>query len=163
MQEFWKDVIGYEGLYCVSNLGRVKSLKFGKERFLKTYSDGVGYLTVSLCKNGMTKQKNVHQLVAIAFLEHTPNGRESIIDHIDNNKLNNQANNLQVVSVWKNRVKDIDKTKTTSKYTGVHWCKRCEKWIAQIRVNKKKVRLGSFNCEYSAHLAYQKELEQTKK
>ena len=54
MEEF-RDIKGYEGVYQVSNLGNVKSLKYGKERILKTTMDGVGYLKVMLYKDGLIK------------------------------------------------------------------------------------------------------------
>ncbi len=93
MQEIWKDIIGYENLYKVSNLGRVKSLHNGKERILKQAFDGWGYLIVSLCKNGINKTPKVHRLVAEAFIPN-PN-KLSQINHIDEDKTNNCIDNLE--------------------------------------------------------------------
>lgn len=70
--ETWKDVIGYEGYYQVSNLGNVKSLKsYGgtTERVLAPQRNGTGYLKVMLCKDGKHKQFLIHRLVATAFIE----------------------------------------------------------------------------------------------
>ena len=56
MDEIWKDIIGYEGLYMISNYGRVKSLNYrytGKEEILKALKYGTGHLFVRLCKNGV--------------------------------------------------------------------------------------------------------------
>lgn len=67
MQEIWRDIEGYVGCYQVSNLGKVKSLKYGKERIL-TASKGIyGYLIVNLCKDGKQKHYLIHRLVASAF------------------------------------------------------------------------------------------------
>lgn len=99
MQETWKPIKGYEGLYEISNLGRVKSLpKFycnnstlHKERFLKPQNKK-GYYQVALLKNGKPKWISVHRLVAEAFIEKPPYLQ---INHKDGNKLNNRADNLE--------------------------------------------------------------------
>lgn len=100
--EIWKDIKGYEGLYQVSNLGRVKSLArkvikaYGAEHNLKEKlrvinSDNVGYQVVRL-HNGKGKTFKVHRLVAKAFLGE-PNGLE--VNHIDGDKSNNKVENLE--------------------------------------------------------------------
>ncbi len=66
--EKWKDIDGYEGIYKVSSLGRVKSLKNNKIRFLKQRDNTHGYLSVVLCKHGNQKEKKVHKLVSEYFL-----------------------------------------------------------------------------------------------
>ena len=107
MEEF-RDVPGWEGLYQVSNLGNVKSLgndKAKKEKILKQNLVGViskQYFAVEFCVDGKRKTCRVHQLVAMAFLNHIPNGYIGlVVDHIDNNKLNNNLENLQLISVRK--------------------------------------------------------------
>lgn len=62
--EIWKDIIGYEGLYLISNIGRVKRLGFNKERLTKLRLNYKGYYIVGLCKDGKVKTKYIHQLVA---------------------------------------------------------------------------------------------------
>lgn len=99
-KEIWKYIKGYEGLYQVSNFGRVKSIKFGKERILKTFKNTRGYLQVNLCKNGKVKNYKVHRLVAEAFLDNTDNLPE--VNHKDENKLNNNAENLEWCSAKHN-------------------------------------------------------------
>ena len=104
MNEQWKDVSGYEGLYQVSNLGNVKALerevlgKDGKiyhykERILKSFYNDTGYLHVALHKNGKRKTCKVHRLVAQAFIPN-PNNLP-IINHRDENKSNNLYTNLE--------------------------------------------------------------------
>lgn len=96
--EIWKDVIGYEGLYQVSNLGRVKSLPkyhYKNCRILKqTIRKRDGRLSVMLVKSGQkNKRITIHRLVAIAFID---NPHELIeINHIDENPKNNVVENLE--------------------------------------------------------------------
>ena len=94
--EHWKAISLYEGLYEVSDIGRVKSLKFGKERILKPQKDKYGYLQVGLWKDGHKKLQFVHRLVAESFI---PNqlGLETV-NHKDEVKTNNAATNLEWMS-----------------------------------------------------------------
>ena len=96
IMEIWKDVVGYEGLYQVSNMGRVKSLNYGRERILKASDNGSGYLYVALCKKGKYKNFLVHRLVAMVFISNPEN--KPCIDHIDTNKRNNKVENLRWVT-----------------------------------------------------------------
>ena len=96
MTETWKSIAGYEGLYEVSDLGRVKSLKYGKENILKPGKSGMGYRKVGLCKDGNLKQLLVHRLVAEAFIQN-PHGLETI-NHKDEDKTNNTVSNLEWMS-----------------------------------------------------------------
>lgn len=158
-KEIWKSVKGFEGCYEISNKGRVKSLvrkKVLKELILKQTIDGKGYYAVKLSLNGIVKTCRVHKLVAIAFLDHIPDGFKEIIDHKDNNKLNNDSDNLQIISVRKNTSKD--RKGGTSEYVGVSWNKRAKKWIAYIRIRGKLKHLGYFENEIKASERYQKEL-----
>lgn len=105
--EEWRDVVGYEGLYKVSNLGRVKSLKRQSAIFYQkgtpcTYtvkekicrqSIVMGYLVVHLSKNNIKEQCKVHRLVAIAYIENKHNLPQ--VNHLDENKLNNMLDNLE--------------------------------------------------------------------
>ena len=93
MEEIWRDIDGYEGLYQVSNKGRVKSLKWGKERILRPRDNGRGYLRVQLTKENTSKHIRVHRLVARAFIPNPHNLPE--INHIDENKKNNSVENLE--------------------------------------------------------------------
>jgi hypothetical protein len=112
ISEIWKDIKGYEGLYQVSNLGRVKSLKRTvnkkngrkqtiQERFLKPRGNSNGYLRVYLREGGYTgKNFSVHRLVCEAFHENPEN--KPCVNHIDENKANNTASNLEWCTVKEN-------------------------------------------------------------
>ena len=92
MTEIWKDIDGYEGLYQVSNLGRVKSLHHNKEKILKGSYANKGYHLISLSKEGTQKRYLVHRLVATAFI---PNPYKlECVNHKDENPRNNNVNNL---------------------------------------------------------------------
>ena len=103
MEEQWKDIIGYEGLYQISNLGRVKSLKYGKERILKPYENQDGYLEVNLYNDD--KKRNhikIHRLVANAFIPNKDISKTEI-NHKDENKGNNIWTNLE----WTDHITNI--------------------------------------------------------
>lgn len=155
--EIWKTIIGNED-YQVSSLGNVKSLKHGKQRILKGGINSRGYHCVGLCKGGVQKERTVHQLVAIHFLNHLPSGLELIIDHIDGNKKNNRLDNLQIVTNRFNASKGYISKETSSYYTGVSRHKLRNKWRARIYINGKDKHLGLFETELEASQAYQKAL-----
>ena len=98
-QEIWKDVKNYEGLYQISNLGRVKSMSkfagfsYRKERILKTSLDKDGYVKVTLCKNNRTRFLSIHRLLAECFIPNSNNYPQ--INHKDENKQNNDLSNLE--------------------------------------------------------------------
>lgn len=92
-QEIWLPVKDYEGLYEDSNMGRVKSLKFGKERVLRAAKQSNGYLFVTLCKDGKKKNHLVHRLVATSFIPNPHNLPQ--VNHKDYNPLNNRVENLE--------------------------------------------------------------------
>lgn len=106
--ERWTDIKGYEGLYLISDLGNVKSLrnnKTRKEKILRLIRIDSGYLIVCLSKNGERKNHYVHRLVAQAFLPNPKNLPE--INHKDENKQNNCVDNLE----WCDRQYNIDYSK----------------------------------------------------
>jgi len=163
--EIWKDVEYYEGIYQISNLGRVKSLarkdSLGRnlqEKILSVTIDGGGYFKVGLSKEGKMKTKKVHQLVAIAFLNHEPCGYKLVVNHIDFDRTNNNVNNLEIVTQRENT--NLKHVKSSSRYTGVSWKKRNNKWQSNIMINGKKKYLGLFDCEISASRAYQTALNE---
>ena len=91
--ESWKDIEGYEGLYQVSNRGRVANSMTG--RILMQHRNNRGYMRVALCKEGQSTLVSVHRLVAQAFI-FNPNPKEfDQVNHKDENKTNNCADNLE--------------------------------------------------------------------
>lgn len=118
MEEIWKDICFYEGYYQVSNLGNVRSLprvikyRYGHDRFypgkvLLTETTKDNYQRVVLSKEGKTVRYMVHRLVALAFI---PNkGNKTMVNHIDGNKSNNVATNLEWCTASENML-HADKT-----------------------------------------------------
>jgi len=155
--EIFKDIKGYKGSYKISNYGRVLSLKKSKTTYLKHTTNSRGYDIVCLHLNGRQKTKVVHKLVAIHFLNHTPNGHTLVVDHIDNNRRNNRADNLQLITARENNSKD--QKNRSSKYTGVTWHKGTGKWAAQIKINYRNNHLGLFDKEEDAAKAYKEALK----
>lgn len=104
--EKWMDIPHYEGLYMVSNFGRIKSVERDvfmpdgetrnghiEEHIVPQYDNGTGYQFVNLCKNNKRKREYVHRLVALAFI---PNpDKKPQVDHIDTDKANNIVENLR--------------------------------------------------------------------
>ena len=158
-QEIWKDIPDYEGIYKISNLGNIKRiLKSGREKIKKQTIANTGYYYIQLSNNGKNKVYQVHQLVAVAFLNHKPCGFKLVVDHINNIKTDNSVENLQILSHRKNVSKT--KNKTLSKYAGVTWHKVAEKWVCQIEINKKREYLGLFPNEEAAKNAYDNRLKE---
>ena len=96
MEEIWKDIPGYEGLYQVSNFGNIKSLNWknmgkAKNMYLKPHCHG--YLQIELFNNGVKKTYMVHRLVAQSFIDNP--GGYPFVNHKDENKTNNCAWNLE--------------------------------------------------------------------
>jgi hypothetical protein len=103
--ENWRDIKGYEGLYKVSFLGRIKNKKgqIRKQTIINRY------LTVGLCKNGISKTKRVNIIVARAFIPNPDN--KPVADHIDDNKLNNRVDNLRWLTHSRNSQEYVDNFK----------------------------------------------------
>ena len=108
IDEIWKDIKDYEGLYQISNFGNVKSLiqnNSRRKKILKPYLNNSGYLRVNLYdKFGNAKKYYIHRLVAFTFLDKPQ--EMNIVNHIDCNKLNNHSNNLE----WCNQKFNIQET-----------------------------------------------------
>ena len=168
MKEIFKDIPNYEGIYKVSNLGNVKSLKRVvkrhnhydlpvKERILKPALSTNGYYSVVLVKKNSNKTFMVHALIAMAFLDHVPCGFKLVVDHINNIKTDNRLENIQIVS---NRENSSKNRKGSSKYVGVSFHNKTKKFLSTIYKDGKNKNLGLFTNEYDAHLAYQKALKE---
>lgn len=103
-QEVWKDIAGYEGLYQVSNMGRVKSLL--KKRIIRKHNTSNGYLQVHLYKNKKVKYEYIHRLVATAFCSEKSESRNEV-NHIDGDRKNNTYLNLEWCTRSENHSTDL--------------------------------------------------------
>lgn len=96
MEEIWKDIKGYEGLYQVSSLGNVKSLNYrrtGKEKKISKGVNSEGYEYIRLFKQNKQLYTSVHRIVAETFIPNPENKEQ--VNHIDGNKKNNKVENLE--------------------------------------------------------------------
>lgn len=156
MNEIWKPVVGYEGLYEVSSLGRVKSLsrevkngtatRITKEKILSIFCRN-GYSSVSMCKKGVKNRPNVHKLMQYAF-----ELGEGYIDHIDRNKSNNNLSNLRVVTNRENSWNYGEKGRLVGAYKTKY--NKLNPWRSRACMDGKDVQIGYFKTQIEAHRAY---------
>ena len=155
--EVWKDIPQFKN-YQVSNLGNVRSLDYnhtGKTKVLKKNIYKNRY-RVGLYKQDVYNLKSsISVLVARAFLNHKPCGHKLVVDHINNDSLNDKLYNLQVITHRQNISKD---KKGLSKYTGVYFFQN--RWVSIITTNGKKKYLGRYKKELEAASAYKKALKE---
>lgn len=132
-EEVWKDIEGFEGLYQVSNLGRIKSLK--KNLIRKISDNGNGYKNVSLYKD-----KNhiyyIHRLVAITFIDNPEN--KPCVNHLDHDKSNNRVDNLEWCTYSENTQDGISKGKINNGRAGLKLRRFTEKDAANIALLENK-------------------------
>lgn len=141
MKEIWKDIPNFEGLYQISNLGNVKSLKrkvknkngyrIIEETILKKQMNNKGYYIINLRKNSSHTFKLVHRLVGVVFLKNKNN--YPIINHIDGNKLNNNVSNLEWCT-YNHNIKEAYRLKL-NKYTNLINFKNKPKKVLQYDKN----------------------------
>jgi hypothetical protein len=167
MEETYKNILGYEGLYQISNLGNVKSLarawKTGKnylnkfnssEKILKLSYGHSGYRLVTLTKDGKQKTFRVHVLVWDTFSDIKRNNLH--VDHIDENKNNNGFANLQLLSCRKNIIKSL---KHRGRFVG-HAYPEGSGYRAQISDKGKTYYIGNFATKNQAINAYNQKLQE---
>lgn len=159
-EEIWKQIPQF-GRYEASNLGRIKSKCNKNEIILRPGYSGRGYLSVVIYRSDGRPKRSiaVHQLVAMAFLGYEMNGHKIVVDHIDQNKVNNRVDNLRLVT---NRENMANKPRK-SKYIGVNYVESRGKYRARIRDGSVIKWLGYHDSELDAHKAYQDALEKLKK
>ena len=137
--EQYKVIKGFEN-YSVSNLGNIKNIK--TDRVLKPGINSKGYYTVSLRSDGKSYTKKIHKLVAEYFIVNPYN--KQCVDHIDNNKLNNNVNNLRYCTQQENCMNRQLNSNNTSNHKGISFNKQKNKWCAQIKINGINKHLGYF-------------------
>ena len=143
--EKWKDIFGYDGMYQVSDLGRVRSKKYGRWKVLKNGTTGSGYLTVCLFKDNKVNGLLVHRLVASAFI---PNDNifNTEINHLNEDKTDNRAINLE----WCNRKYNVT-------YNDIHHRKKKhKKHNCPKQFNCKRRKLAKL---YRPDLTYQQNID----
>ena len=147
MQEEFRKIEDYP-MYSVSNFGNVRMEKNGK--LMKQRINPVGYKIVGLCPKPFTKQETirVHRLVAIAFIPNPENKRN--VDHIDNNRTNNNIENLRWATNSENGFNSKLSSNNTSGFKGVTFHKKSNKWHASIKVNGKRKHIGTFTNKEDA-------------
>jgi hypothetical protein len=158
--EIWKDIVGFEGLYQISNYGNVKSCKrlvnsksgsqrLVNEKLLSLGKDKDGYLMAILCQDATKKTVKIHRLVAESFIDKVDG--KNLVNHIDSQKSNNFVSNLEWVSSLENNCHSKLKLKYTSKYVGVSFHKKDKLFKVQICINGKNIYLGSSKTEEDAY------------
>lgn len=163
--EIWKPI---EDLpYEISSLGNVRrkldaKYKYKRGGYVKPYINNKGYLCINLWNHCKCYKRQVHRLLAAAFISN-PNNLDEI-NHIDGNPLNNSINNLEwcthqynIQHAWNTGLcknhhvcASVKRKNSTSKYHGVYWDKTRNKWVTNIGFNNKHYSLGRFNNEEDA-------------
>jgi hypothetical protein len=147
VEERWLPIVGYEGLYEVSDLGRVKSFARYKDgKILKPTIYG-GYLRVEL----KDKTNKIHRLVLQAFL---PIDEFKQVNHMNHIKTDNRLCNLEWCSPSENLRFRKKREGLSSQYIGVCWFKRDKKWRASCCIDSKVIHIGYFDDEHDAGRAY---------
>lgn len=152
--EEWRPIVGFEGLYEVSSLGRIKALSKTvtrksisyklKEKILKPQPSGNGYLKICLHNNGRKKFLFVHRLVAEAFLPNPKN--KPCIDHINTIRDDNRVNNLK----WCTQKENCNNPIT------VHKMSESTKKVDKVKINKL---LQDRSCQNASKMVYQYDLD----
>ena len=136
-------------------IGNVRSLNFkrsGVSKQLKPFLSNSGYLVVCLYYEGKrSRPYPIHVLVAMCFLNHIPDGHNLVVDHKNNNSLDNNLNNLQIVTNRENCLKDRKRVLPR----GVCFYKKTGKYKAAIGFQNKVIHLGYYNTPDEASKAYQ--------
>jgi len=150
--EIWKAIPGYEG-YEASSEGNIKSLNYKQTKQSKNLKFNLtkdGYLRVHI-KHGIF---GVHQLIAMTFLNFTPQKHFLVVDHKNGIKTDNRVENLQLLSNRQNVTKSIERKLPT----GVYFRKNRKKYFSKICIKGKQKNLGSYLTPEEASEAYQKAL-----
>lgn len=138
IKEIWKDIVDYEGLYQVSNLGRVKSIKFSKEKILKPVPTHNGYYIVGLSKNGNKKRFRVHRLVAQAFIGKISKGY--CVNHINEVKTDNRLENLEIITFKENVNYGTANARRSESHKGRKFSEEHKRKLSEAKKGRKRKR-----------------------
>jgi hypothetical protein len=156
MEEIYLKIPNYDN-YWVSNFGNIKSNYSGKEKLLSKRKSKNGYVSVFLYKKGFKpKTINIHQLVAVCFLNHKIDGYNKIIDHKNKIRDDNRVENLQIITPRENVTKEIFKK---NGYCGMTFEKSTNKYMVRVIKNKKRIYIGRYNSIDEAQKAYNNALK----
>jgi len=170
MEEIWKDIEGYEGLYQVSNLGRVRSLdridalgNHRKEKILSTKNNTkTRYPRVCLCKNGKHKLIVVHRLVALTFIPNSEPLIKTQVGHKDETRTNNRVDNLEWVTPKENSNTPLHRHRVAEANIGKIFSEEHKEKLSKSRLGKYQ---GKENPFYNKHHSEEakKKMSETKK
>lgn len=151
----WKDIPNHPD-YQASNMGHIRY----RNKLVKLNNTPNGYLVCNIrIAPGKYKTFNVHQLIAITFLNHVPQGRKWHIDHKDWNKTNNKVSNLQIITARENCAKDAFRRKKVKTPPGSVLNETTRKWHSTVHYKYNVINLGQFDTETEAVDAYETALE----
>jgi hypothetical protein len=145
MEEVFRPIEDFDN-YEVSNFGNVRNKK--TEKLLKKVLNTKGYYKLELRQNSKRSTLLIHRLVALTFIDN-PDEKPSV-DHIDNNRTNNNVRNLRWCTSKENQQNSKLSRSNTSGHKGVCWDKHQNKWRAQIKIDGIKIHLGSFEDKENA-------------
>lgn len=158
--EVFKDVPGYEGLYQVSDLGRVKSFKMKNTKILVNKIDTKGYQNCCFSKEGCKKYIRVGQMVAMTFLGHKPDGTQKyVVDHKNRIRKDDRLLNLQIITQRENTTKD---NPNSNGFVGVTKTKS-KRFIAKIRIKGIVTHIGTYDTAEEASKNYLNKLNEITK
>lgn len=159
-EEIWKDIAGFEGVYQVSNMGRVKTLeklincwdtpKRRKEQIVTPIIQKSGYAHVGLWRKQTCKQARVHRLVAEAFCENPMPEKKTQVNHINENKLDNRACNLEWVTPKENTNHGTGIERRVRKHAQ-HMIIQMDKNTGEVLRIFKNERQASLSCGHKPH------------
>jgi hypothetical protein len=155
INEYYCPLIDYPN-YAVSNYGNVKNRNNG--RLKKPYINNMGYFVVDLYIDNKRYHKFIHKLVLTTF-EANPENKKCI-DHIDNNRLNNELFNLRYATNQENSFNSIIRRDNISGTKGISFHKQTNKWRARISINNKEISLGLFDNIEDAKKARQEKAKE---
>ena len=136
----FRKIVNYEN-YSVSNMGTIRNDK--TNRILQPQIDTKGYYCVILYNNSKRKNINIHRLVGVAFVENPDN--KICLDHINNNKLDNNISNLRWSTYQENNRNASIRSDNSSGIKGIYWNKKAKKYHTRIKIDGNYIHLGYYD------------------